>query len=129
MDYEISIDTQAGLIDWRVGGKVTAEGLNGSYDAVLDHSGYSPEQNMLIVVRRDARLGDLDFLALRRFQLHMQTRRAAIDSDARIKVALVFERSEHMPMVELHALSYSPHARGELRAFPSESEARAWLRG
>lgn len=129
MGSDFKIDTGGRLIDWRIGGHVSAETLSQNFNALLSRPDYSPEYDMLVIIRHDARLGDLDFDALRQFQAYMQTRRAEVDGDAEIKVAMVFERPEHMAIIQLHAMSYTPHSRAELRAFPGETEARTWLEG
>ena len=130
MASTIEIKPEEALIEWRISGHVSLDALNAGFDTIVADPDYSPALDFLVVMNADARLGDIDLEALQRFQSHIRQRRAEFDPSVRNRTALVFLRPEQMAMGVVHAVSYtkSEHSKTDMRAFPNEAEALAWLR-
>lgn len=127
MESRIDVHTADRRAEWRISGQLTRDSLLAGWSAFISHPDWSPSLDLLVLIDREAQLADIEFDDILVFQAHIEKSRRDNKRPVGVRTALVSEKREHWPLLQLHTMSFAERTLSDDAVFDDESEARAWL--
>lgn len=127
MHYEIRIDADARLIRLSIDGLVNVPDFLKACEEIFEHPDFDPRFNRLTQLGRTALLGEITPADVRTVGRSLQEMQQRFRTGEPVLSAIVGEREEHRPLLQLYVLAHGGHSRVTERTFDRESDALAWL--
>lgn len=127
MNSDVRHLINSGVVEWRIGGHITAAEVARAYDRLLNDTAWKTARHLIIIIERDAGLGGVTVDEIRAFQAHLLDRQPVINSERQRRVAYVCENELHIGLLELHRLTFDQHARIAHNHCEDLEAAHAWV--